>query len=326
MDNILLDSAINKAQRVIRLIPVCATILFFSACSLLSNVDSEKPYSYRSKAAPEPPPAENQQSETRENPTSEQVKTAQGEVQVSQVRPKHVTAEDVKKTDRSDLTRALVKDDVTNKTSLKKPAGAPEKTKPSKIGSKSADTALSVSRETTQRKQDPDAESESFTVESTGNPAVGVLVTLESLPLSIGENWVLKREKEHAGQCALFYQEQMMNDGQGKTPVHLVIGNRSILFKTRSNIDLAYQQTGIALDQQAQLPIESIHKDTAIVYEKSYPDIVEAMKSAQQLTLTLGFWPTWPVTQTHNLGFDISDFSLAFDALKLCVNLEKGLH
>ena len=151
-------------------------------------------------------------------------------------------------------------------------------------------------------------------------------VTLESLPLIIGENWVLNREPDSSGRCALFYREQVMQDGQGETTVRLMISSNEMIFKTRSNIDLSYEQTGIRLDQQAQIPIEQVLNETDIRYAKNIQEVLRKMQTAEHLTLSLGFWPTWPVTRTHQLDFDISDFSLAFNKLKTCATLEKGLH
>ena len=150
-------------------------------------------------------------------------------------------------------------------------------------------------------------------------------VNLATLPLSVGKNWVLNRGSDSAGQCALSYRKLAMNDGQGKTPVSILITKDRIVFKTKSNIDLEYEQTGLTIDDHAQMPIENLLNELAISYEHSYKSLIDDMKSGEQAILSLGFWPSWPMTHTYSLSFELGDFASAQLALMTCIELESEL-
>ncbi len=113
-----------------------------------------------------------------------------------------------------------------------------------------------------------------------------------------------------------------MSDGQGVTQVYLTITKNSIIFKTESNIDITYEKTGITINQSSQVPIEALLDKFSITYIKQYQNLIKDMSSTHKVTLTLGFWPTWPVTQTYSVDFEFGDFPSAQEALISCNKLE----
>jgi len=150
-------------------------------------------------------------------------------------------------------------------------------------------------------------------------------VDLAKLPLLIGTHWTLSRDADTDEQCALSYRKVVMNDGQGETPVFVIITQDKVLFKTKSNIDVTYKQTGLTIDDLPQLPIEKLYNDFSISYKLQYQALVDRMKVGEQAVLTLGFWPSWPVTQTYSIKLALGEFSAAQQALMTCVELEKEL-
>ena len=116
-----------------------------------------------------------------------------------------------------------------------------------------------------------------------------------------------------------------MADGHGGTQVYLSITKDRIVFKTGANIDTSYEQTGITIDHKHQIPIETLLNEFSIAYEQQYQSMIKDMTSAEKMTLSLGFWPTWPVTQTYSVNFELGDFPSAQKALMSCVKLENEL-
>jgi len=155
--------------------------------------------------------------------------------------------------------------------------------------------------------------------------STGYKVELDKMPILIGNNWTLSRDANMNGQCALSYRKVVMGDGQGETPVMVIISQDEALFKTKSNIDVSYEQTGVTIDDQPQLPIEKLHNDFSISYKAQYQTLVERMKKGEQAVLTLGFWPSWPVTHTYSISLDLGEFATAQQALLVCLELEKEL-
>jgi len=150
-------------------------------------------------------------------------------------------------------------------------------------------------------------------------------VDLAKLPLLIDANWTLNRDADMGEQCALSYRKVVMEDGQGETPVFVIITHDEVLFKTKSNIDVAYKQTGLTIDDLPQLPIEKLYNDFSITYKTQYQTVVDRMKMGEQFVLTLGFWPSWPVTHTYSISLGLGEFSAAQQALMTCIELEKEL-
>ena len=150
-------------------------------------------------------------------------------------------------------------------------------------------------------------------------------VDLENLPLNIGKHWVLNRGNESNKQCSLSYRKIPMADGQGGTLVYLNITKDKITFTTESNIDNTYEKTGLKIDQNPQIPIESLLNELSIVYQQQYKGLIKDMSSAKKMTLALGFWPTWPVTQTYSVNFELDNFPSAQQALISCIKLENKL-
>ena len=160
---------------------------------------------------------------------------------------------------------------------------------------------------------------------SGSDKVVAYEVDLAKLPLSIGENWTLSRDGNTDEQCALSYRKITMADGQGETPVFVIITQDEVLFKTKSNIDVTYKQTGLTIDDKPQLPIEKLHNDFSVSYKEQYQLVINQMKTGNQAILTLGFWPSWPVTHTYSKSLALGEFSAAQQALMNCLTLEKEL-
>ena len=150
-------------------------------------------------------------------------------------------------------------------------------------------------------------------------------VALDRLPLKVDESWTLIRESNLKGSCALSYRRLLIEDGQGETPVDVIVQKNQVLFKTRSNIDLGYEGVGVTIDANPQIAVENIVNHTSISFKKRYQTLISEMKEGEVARLTLGFWPTWPVTQTYNVNFELGQFALGHKALMKCTELEKEL-
>lgn len=150
-------------------------------------------------------------------------------------------------------------------------------------------------------------------------------VELEKLPLSIGEYWTLSRDRSVSDQCVLSYSAASMSDGQGDTPVQFIVTHDEVLFKTKSNIDTTYAGTGLTVDDQLQTPIEKLYNDFSIVYKMHYLAVIESLKVGKTALLTLGFWPSWPVTHPYSVSLELGEFAAAQQALMTCLALEKEL-
>lgn len=153
-------------------------------------------------------------------------------------------------------------------------------------------------------------------------PVVGVPAefSLESLPLTIDDNWsmALNSPREGSQRCILESRAQPMDDGQGQTSVVIVVREDRLVIKTDANIDLSYPDDGIVIGEQGLIELDRIERERWAVIETGLEALYGSMRSADSMRVQLGFWPTWPRTQTHILDVDLSAFERGHQLLERC--------
>ena len=152
------------------------------------------------------------------------------------------------------------------------------------------------------------------------SPAPAVAVSLDKLPLTIDGEWVLNRTET---RCSLASTPLKMDDGQGGTEVSLLLEPGQLLIHTRSSIDLSYTDTGVTVGD-SRFPLETVVNDTDLSFSKQRAALLAAMGSGDDLTLTVGFWPTWPVTHTYSIAISLRHFAPAMQAWETCNRLLRG--
>lgn len=145
-----------------------------------------------------------------------------------------------------------------------------------------------------------------------------IKVSLDHLPLSIHDQWTLDRNES---RCILHSTVQKMEDGQGGTSVQLQLSPTELTFTTQSDIDLSYTGTGIRIDGGTPFALENVERRTNLAFSRQRSALLGAMKTGQSLELSLGFWPTWPVTQTYSARFPLQHFASAYAAWETCNKL-----
>jgi hypothetical protein len=142
----------------------------------------------------------------------------------------------------------------------------------------------------------------------------------ETLPMTFAGGWVLDRRRDlldGTTRCLLFSREVNMFDGYEQTQVQLQVSLDTVLVKTASNVDLSYPDQGLRIDSDGLVTFEPQLVNERSLYTKQV--IQPAMAKGDRLTLSLGFWPTWPVTRTQNTTLSLAGFDIAFTALQGCV-------
>lgn len=147
-------------------------------------------------------------------------------------------------------------------------------------------------------------------------------LSLQDLPLNLAGRWVLDLAGE---QCLLSSRGLRMADGQGGTPITLVISESNIAVLTDSNIDLSYAGSGVKIDSK-HLAFEKVDNDTNVVFIEQRQQLLNNMVRGSRLELVLGFWPTWPKTQAYRTAVPLTRFSSAFQAWRSCNELINKNH
>lgn len=119
-------------------------------------------------------------------------------------------------------------------------------------------------------------------------------------------------------RCLMISSELQVDDGQTITPVSLVFTGSALAAVTESNIDLSYPDVGLQVDQQPVIPVDRVHRQTIAVFENSADAIRGQFQRGHTARLKLGFWPTWPQTETVVMEFSLLGFIRAQEALLHC--------
>lgn len=148
-----------------------------------------------------------------------------------------------------------------------------------------------------------------------------VEVTMESLPITIHGQWVLTAADD---ACNLSTVPVRFDDGQGISKLQLVLTSEYWLIKTQSDIDLSYSGTGLKVDEEIYFPIAQVVRESDLKFTKDYAAMTGAFMTGKNLRITLGFWPTWPVTETKTIDVPLQHFARAHRAWKQCLSLING--
>jgi hypothetical protein len=101
--------------------------------------------------------------------------------------------------------------------------------------------------------------------------------------------------------------------------VQVLLTLKSIYVSTSSNIDLSYPQTGIRIGAGVLRPFDKLAGETtAVVSGDDVATLYARMTRSPDLVVRLGFWPTWPVTETREASYALGDFQTAVMALRAC--------
>jgi len=146
-----------------------------------------------------------------------------------------------------------------------------------------------------------------------------------SLPLPFGRQWVLDRRLNPVTkeiQCMLASEVVNIPDGYDRTNVQVLLTLDSIYVSTDSNIDLSYPQSGIRIGASTLRPFDKLAgQTTAMVSGDDVSALYARMTSSPDMVVSLGFWPTWPVTETREASYSLEDFQTAVMALRACSRL-----
>lgn len=143
-------------------------------------------------------------------------------------------------------------------------------------------------------------------------------ISLEDFPLQL-DNWKVSVKGDAASPiCMLTSTPEVIEDGHGGTTVSLQIAKGEITLLTGANIDSSYADTGLSVDSHEQHSIETIKDKTNLIYKKGFRSLIQQMRKGESLEVSLGFWPTWPITRSYQTEIDLERFKEAFLNLSRC--------
>lgn len=139
------------------------------------------------------------------------------------------------------------------------------------------------------------------------------------LPKNLPGGWVLDIRSDQLGgdrRCLLYSGKEPIFDGYDNSWIRLQITTDAVVVNANSNLDISYPGQGLRVDNGDLMPFNSglLNKKTTYIKKANLASMLEG----RTCTVSLGFWPTWPVTSTQQVSIDLAGFKHAYAALKAC--------
>lgn len=152
-------------------------------------------------------------------------------------------------------------------------------------------------------------------------PEDALPIDLLALPVEI-DDWTLSLQAGASGteNCLLNSRRIQMQDGHGPTRINLMLHSEGLYVQSDSNIDLTYADTGLRIGDQP-FELETLSNPTTLIFTRQRDDMIEALQYAPTVRVTLGFWPTWPVTQAYSGTLPTKGFARAWQAWQQCTKM-----
>lgn len=150
-----------------------------------------------------------------------------------------------------------------------------------------------------------------------GLAALALSSVLVTLPARAAWTVVLKPDPlTRQSRCLALSEVRVTPDGYDSTPVTLVFNGVSLLAVTESELDPSFSDLKLVVDKEPPLFSQKLaHKNMTLVFDQDLPRLIQMLRTGRQAMVYLRFWPTWPVTESFAVPFNLLGFSKAFDAL-----------
>jgi len=146
---------------------------------------------------------------------------------------------------------------------------------------------------------------------------LAALLLLGAAPQEPVSHWHVARVTEGGTvKCRLESEKAPVNDGYQNITVQLVVtAGGAVQIVSESVFDFGAGDIGVQVDKDPFVKADKLLGDKVAVFEASAPALVSRFKAGLSARAQLRFWPTWPVTGTHDAVFNLIGFTKAYDEL-----------
>jgi hypothetical protein len=133
--------------------------------------------------------------------------------------------------------------------------------------------------------------------------------------------WTVQRNADIAegkANCHLQSDTKPVNDGYQETRATLLVQQDAVLVQTAAPLDASFADIGIQVDKQGFIPMDTVSERKTALFTSDYATLIEQFKKGYTVRVQLRFWPTWPVTGTHNVTFSLIGFTKAYTEMLAC--------
>ena len=148
-------------------------------------------------------------------------------------------------------------------------------------------------------------------------PRLAALLLLGAAPPEPVSHWRVTRVTEGGTvKCRLESDKAPVNDGYQNVTAQLVVtGDNVVQIVSLSTFDFGSADIGVQVDKNAFVKADKLAGDKIVVFEASAATLIPQFKAGLSARAQLRFWPTWPVTGTHDAEFSLIGFTKAYEEM-----------
>ncbi|MGO8970643.1 MAG: hypothetical protein ACLQDQ_13875 [Myxococcaceae bacterium] len=140
------------------------------------------------------------------------------------------------------------------------------------------------------------------------------LLLLGAAPPEPVSTWHVQRVNEGgAVKCHIESEKAPINDGYQNVTAQLVVtADNLVQIISLSTFDFGSADIGIQVDKNALVKADKLVGDKMVLFEASAATLIPQFKAGLHARVQLRFWPTWPVTGTHDAEVSLIGFTKAY--------------
>ena len=117
-------------------------------------------------------------------------------------------------------------------------------------------------------------------------------------------------------KCRIESEKAPVKDGYQEVTAQLVVpAGGGVLIVSESTFDAGSGDIGIQVDKNTFVKADKLVGDKSVLFETSAAILVAQFKAGLSARAQLRFWPTWPVTGTHDAVFSLIGFTKAYEEM-----------
>jgi hypothetical protein len=117
-------------------------------------------------------------------------------------------------------------------------------------------------------------------------------------------------------KCRIESEKVQVNDGYQKVTAQIVVTDANVVrIVSESTFDGSAGDIGVQVDKNAFVKMDKLGGDKTVLFEASATTLIPQFKAGLRARAQLRFWPSWPVTGTHDAEFSLIGFTKAYEEM-----------
>jgi hypothetical protein len=144
------------------------------------------------------------------------------------------------------------------------------------------------------------------------------LLLLGAAPPEPVSTWHVQRITEAgAVKCRIESEKAPVNDGYQKVTAQLIVTpDNAVQIVSLSTFDGGSGDIGIEVDKNAFVKFDKLSNDKTVGFDAAAAAmLIPQFKAGLRARAQLRFWPTWPVTGTHDADISLIGFTKAYEEM-----------